>query len=155
MQKTPTTDDLNRKLNSIEWENLCNGICVEEFLTNRVNDSNGKGNGMDAYKILDNESVAGYQFKKYKEGFGSKQVKTLQDNIKLAYNTCMIDFERSLVKYVVIFNINLDPSHMGAEGELKRFEEKIIKWAKGNFNIKVEYFGMDWVHNKLLKHSFL
>jgi tetratricopeptide (TPR) repeat protein len=156
MKRTPTAKDINDYLDNVGWENLCSQICAEEFSASRVEDSNGKGNGLDAYKILeDNDIVIGYQFKKYKGDFGSSQIETLRKNIKLASEKFQCDFEKPINKFVVIFNLNLDPSHRGAEGSLKQFESKITQWAKEHFNIQVQYLDLNWVHTKLLKYPYL
>lgn len=155
MKRTPTAQDLNNFLDNMKWEDLCNQICVEEFLTRRVDDSNGKGNGLDAYKILDDNLLIGYQFKKYKKNFSDSQIETLQKNIKLAQKKCLTDFSRKLHKFIVVFNLNLEPSHYSVDGDFKKFESRVVKWAKEKYDVQVEYLDLNWVHTKLLKYPYL
>ncbi|MGG1940385.1 hypothetical protein ABFY57_11915 [Paenibacillus polymyxa] len=155
MKRTPTAQELNDFLDNMKWEDLCNQICVEEFSTRRVDDSNGKGNGLDAYKILDDNLLIGYQFKKYKKNFSDSQIETLQKNIKLAKEKCLTDFSRKLQKFIVVFNLNLEPSHYSVDGDLKKFESRVVKWAKENYDVQVEYLDLNWIHTKLLKYPHL
>lgn len=155
MKRTPTAEDLNFFLDNMKWENLCNQICVEEFSTRRVDDSNGKGNGLDAYKILDDNLLIGFQFKKYKKNFSESQIETLQKNIKIAQEKSLTDFSRKLHKFIVIFNLNLEPSHFSVDGDLKKFESRVVKWAKEKYDVQVEYLDLNWVHTKLLKYPHL
>ncbi|KQY85246.1 hypothetical protein ASD24_28610 [Paenibacillus sp. Root52] len=152
MRRTPTAKELNDFLDNKKWEDLCNHICVEEFSTKRVNDANGKGNGLDAYKILDDNSLIGYQFKRYTSSFKDSQIETLKKNIKDAKQKTQTELGITLNKFIVIFNMNLEPSHFSVEGDLKKFESRVVKWAKENYDVQVEYLDLNWVHTKLLKY---
>ncbi|MBT2282184.1 hypothetical protein J7E78_01280 [Paenibacillus polymyxa] len=152
MRRTPTAKELNDFLDNKKWEDLCNHLCVEEFSTKRVNDANGKGNGLDAYKIVDDNSLIGFQFKKYTSSFNDSQIETLKKNIKDAKQKTQTELGKKLNKFIVIFNMNLDPSHFSVDGDLKKFESRVVKWAKENYDVQVEYFDLNWVHTKLLKY---
>lgn len=155
MGRITTEVELNQKLDFIEWENLCNNLCSLYYSTNRVDDSNGKGNGLDAYRITDNKFVEGFQFKKFKERLDDKQIETLRKNITLAYDKCIEDFGKKLSRYIIICNINFDPSHSKFEGELSKFTKKIEKWALDEYDVVIEYFGLNWVHTRLLENPLL
>jgi tetratricopeptide (TPR) repeat protein len=150
--RTPTRDDLQR-LSRGEWEELCAKICALIFQTERVEDSRGRGNGLDAFRLIA-LGVEGYQFRRFDGRFGRHQVDELKKNLSLAALRCTAELGSPLVRFVACVNIDLEPGHGGDEGEIQR-AAKLRQWAHETLDVAVEIRGVSWVLAHLCQYPNL
>lgn len=151
--RIPDVKDLN-KLTRDEWESLCSNLCSILFQVNRVEDRRGKGNGLDAWRILSDGTIEGFQFRKFDDRFGYKQATHIKENITLAFGSILKEFGKPLSKFTLIINIDLEPGHCNKKGETEYFKD-ICEWANAEYELKVTYHGVAWVLAKLLANPFL
>ncbi len=150
--RTPSQDDLTL-LSREEWEDLCSLICVSLYDAHRVEDHFGKGNGLDSYRDIKTH-VEGWQFRRFNDRLGDKQVEKIKKNIVLAKTRCVEELCKNLTDYTVIFNINPEPGHGKSKGEIQRLAE-LTSWAINEHNIDFKYKGLTWVHSILMKNPML
>lgn len=150
--RTPSQDDLN-KLSRDEWENLCALICSSVYSTHRIEDHFGKGNGLDAFREIE-DGVEGWQFRKFNDRLGSKQAARIKENIILAKEKCLSELKKPLLKFTIFFNIDPEPGHLNTTGEIERLTT-IKEWSKVEQNINFTYMGITGVLQMLLKNPTL
>lgn len=150
--RTPTLNELSA-ISREEWEVLCGGLLAIIENVQRVEDGQGKGNGLDGWKRV-NGNIEGYQYKRYDRAFGDSQAQKLKKNITLASTRSPIEFGAPLTKLTVVMNIDLEPNHKGSESSLTLFN-RVHKWAKEEFDIDIEPKGLGWVYTHLLLHKEL
>lgn len=136
-----------------EWEDLCSSICTVIFLSHRVEDGFGKGNGLDAWRF-NNDNVEGWQFRRFNSRLESNQARHIKENIKLAYERSIKELGKPLNWFTLIINIDPEPGHKGKKGEIERLIE-IKEWSQQTFNLEFTFFGVSWVRTQLLKNPTL
>lgn len=150
--RIPTLETISN-LNRDEFEDLCSSICTLLFSSHRVEDRFGKGNGLDAWRIVGG-GVEGWQFRRFNSRLGHKQASHLKDNISLAYNRSLSEIKKQLTCFTVIFNIDPEPGHKGQKGEIERLFE-IKEWANETYSVDFNFKGVSWVRTQLLKYPTL
>jgi len=150
--RTPSQDDLTQ-LSREEWEDLCSLICASLYDAHRVEDHFGKGNGLDSYRDMKTH-IEGWQFRRFNDRLGDKQVDKIKKNIILAKTRCADESGKYLTNYTVVFNINPEPGHGKSKGEIQRLAE-LTSWAINEHNIDFKYKGLTWVHSILIKNPML
>src|SRR4051812_45687354 len=104
-----------------QWEDLCAGICSLFFQAHRVADRSGRGNGMDGWRPA-STGIDGFQFRRLNGRFNDAQVADLRENIRLSATRCQTEMGAPLSAYHVCLNIDLQPGHKGATGEIERWQ---------------------------------
>src|SRR5262249_35592432 len=150
--KIPSIEDIYR-LNRDEWEDVCNTICDALFQTHRVEDRLGKGNGLDAWRIVEG-GVEGWQFRRLNARLGDPQIDTLKHNIELATHRTTTELKLPLIAFSVVLNIDPEPGHLGSKGEIERLRE-LAAWARSQHNVRFEFKGISWVRNCLLRNPWM
>lgn len=151
-KRTPSPQQL-AELTRDEWQALCADLVALVYQAQRVEDSHGKGNGLDAWRSSP-EGPEGFQHRRYDDRFNAKQAEKLRDNIALACERAPHELGAPLRRYVVLANIDLEPGHAGKSGELDRFSQ-LATWAQDTQAVQLEWHGVTWVHAQLLVHPHL
>ncbi len=153
-KRVPTAQDL-QELSRDEWEALGHDLCATMYEAERVEDRLGRGNGLDAVRQLEPEgNIDGWQFRRFDDRLGHKQIEKLQEAITRAVAACKRDRAGELRTFTVFGNIDLQPGHGKAKGEDARFAE-FRKWFKEQYNIHAFYKDVTWVRSRLLKYPHL
>jgi len=150
--RTPTLSDL-KNLTRDEWEDLCSLICILNYSAHRIEDHLGKGNGLDAFRETET-GIEGWQIRRFNDRLALKQEKRIRENITLANDKCLLELNKPLTKFTIIFNINPEPGHIKKIGEIQRLTS-IKDWAKEEYGVDFEYKGISWVLVMLLKNPTL
>jgi tetratricopeptide (TPR) repeat protein len=148
----PSRNELSQ-LSRDEWEELCSLICTFFFSSQRVEDHFGKGNGLDCFREND-DGIDGWQFRRFNNRLENKQANQIKKNISLAHQKIRSAFDKPLINFTVIFNIDPEPGHKNLKGEIERLNS-IKSWAKEEHNIKFAYKGVTWVLTMLMNNPKL
>lgn len=136
-----------------DWQDLCTGICISLWGTHRVEDSRGKGNGLDAWREM-NRQIHGWQFRRLNERFGDHQARTLRSNIELSVSRATSEMGLPLRRFTFVVNIDPEPGHKNSKGEIERLQE-ICNWAESSHKIDFRFKGVSWVRDRLLQMPYL
>src|SRR6184192_276473 len=140
-KRLPTVQDL-QGLTRDEWEALGHDLCATMYDAERVEDRLGRGNGLDAVRQLEPEgNIDGWQFRRFDDRLGDKQIKKLREAVTRAVGACDEDLRGQLKTFTVFGNIDLQPGHLKAKGEDARFAE-FRKWCKEQYDIHAVYKGV-------------
>jgi tetratricopeptide (TPR) repeat protein len=150
-KRTPTLESV-AQLNRDEWETLCQSLCSTLYSAARVEDRRGKGNGLDAWRYIE-DGIEGWQFRRYDARFGDKQAQHVIEGIALAHKRCADELKKPLVKYNLVFNIDPEPGHLKKKGEIQRLAE-ISEWCRKELGVSFNFSGISWVHSLLLKNPY-
>lgn len=151
-RRIPTTEEL-ASLSRDDWEALCAAICSLLYDAHRVEDHLGRGNGLDMWRETD-QGIEGWQFRRLNERLGHSQIAKLKVNVNNASPWAIAELGRPLRKFTIVLNIDLQPSHRGAHGEIELMRD-LSEWARVTHAIELAWHGISWVHARLLANPNL
>lgn len=152
MPRTPSIQEVGQ-LDRDAWETVCTSLCALLFGAHRVEDRQGRGNGLDAWR-RPGGGVYGWQFRRFDGRLGSTQAANIRKNLRAAATWASPELGLPLRRFTMVFNIDPEPTHVGAPGEIARLAE-IAKWAKDELNVSFTWRGVSWVRAHLLSHPQL